>query len=112
VPGGSEEVALEQCIEYGLPRTPIKETERRALRFEERFGEGATELDALEALHPGLLREIVLGEVRRYWNPDHDDEVSGSCEEVAARAVRTSLAGRQRRGDPDLAQIRHIRLSS
>jgi hypothetical protein len=84
----------EQCIEYGLPRTPIKETERRASRFEERFGEGATELDALEALHPGLLREIVLGEVRRYWNPDHDDEVSGSCEEVAARCAEVTRNAR------------------
>jgi hypothetical protein len=43
----------EQCEEYRLPRSPIKESERRAARFEERFGEGTTELDALEALHPG-----------------------------------------------------------
>jgi len=75
----------DQCIEYALPRTPIKETERRAARFEERFGEGATELDALEALHPGLLHEIVLGEVRRYWNSDHDDEVSETCEDIDAK---------------------------
>ena len=75
----------DQCLEYSLPRTPIKETERRAARFEERFGEGATELDALEALHPGLLHEIVLGEVRRYWNSDHDDEVSETCEDIDAK---------------------------
>ena len=35
---------------------PIKETENRAAKFEARYGEGATELDALEALRPGLLR--------------------------------------------------------
>jgi hypothetical protein len=48
----------EQSIEYRLPRTPLKDTERRAAHFQERFGEGATELDALEALHPGELRRI------------------------------------------------------
>jgi hypothetical protein len=45
----------EQCRQYRLPRTPIKASENRAARFEARFGEGATELDALEALHPGEL---------------------------------------------------------
>lgn len=59
----------EQCEQYRLPRTPLKETERRAARFEERFGEGATELDALEALHPGALAQIVEREVCRYIDP-------------------------------------------
>ena len=45
----------EQAEHYGLPRTPIKEGESRAGKFEERFGRGATEIDALEALHPGEL---------------------------------------------------------
>jgi hypothetical protein len=72
----------QQCVDNKLPRTPIKETERRAKRFEERFGEGGTELDALEALHPGLLRQIVSNEVRRYWNPDHDAAVWKICEQI------------------------------
>jgi hypothetical protein len=45
----------EQVQQYRLPRTPIKESERRGAKFEQRFGEGAVELDALEALHPGEL---------------------------------------------------------
>lgn len=56
----------EQCQHYRLPRTPLKETEKRAGRFEDRFGEGATELDALEALFPGELSRIVEREIRRY----------------------------------------------
>jgi hypothetical protein len=56
----------EQCEQYRLPRTPLKKTERRAAKFEKRFGEGATELDALEALHPGELTRIVENEVCRY----------------------------------------------
>jgi hypothetical protein len=66
----------EQCEEYELPRTPIKETERRAAGFEERFGEGATELDALEALHPGALREIIVAEIERYYDTELDEGVA------------------------------------
>jgi hypothetical protein len=49
----------DQCVEFRLPRTPIKETEIKAARFEECFGEGGTERDALEALHPGALARIL-----------------------------------------------------
>jgi len=59
----------EQCTEYRLPRTPIKETEMRARAFEERFGSGATELDALEALHPGVLRAILGTALQQYYDP-------------------------------------------
>jgi hypothetical protein len=62
----------EQCAHYKLPRTPLKVTERRAKKFEERFGEGATELDALEALHPGEIAKIVEAEVCRYIDPSLD----------------------------------------
>jgi hypothetical protein len=61
----------EQCRDYRLPRTPIKDSERRGARFEARFGAGATELDALEALHPGELARIVSGQIERYIDPDH-----------------------------------------
>jgi hypothetical protein len=53
----------DQCREYRLPRTPIKETERRNDRFESIFGVGATELDALEALHPGEMARILNAEL-------------------------------------------------
>jgi hypothetical protein len=71
-----------QCIEYKLPRTPIKDSEKRGTRFEERFGEGATELDALEALHPGVFARIVGNEIKRYWNPDHDKDVRDQIDDL------------------------------
>ncbi|SIO54815.1 hypothetical protein SAMN05443247_07909 [Bradyrhizobium erythrophlei] len=74
-------LTLEQCIEYKLPRTPIKDTEKRADAFEARFGAGATELDALEALHPGALREILLHHILRFHDPDLADEVSAAVQE-------------------------------
>lgn len=68
-----------QCIEHQLPRSPIKDSERRAAGFEERYGEGATELDALEALHPGVLQRILVAEIERYRNPDHTAKVAQAC---------------------------------
>jgi len=59
-----------QCKEYRLPRTPIKDTERRAARFEERYGAGSTELDALEALYPGELTTILRRLVQAYFDSD------------------------------------------
>jgi hypothetical protein len=82
----------QQCADYALPRTPIKETERRAACFEARFGEGATELDALEALHPGLLRRIVLHEVKRYWNDDHDDGVEETARRIEDQVREVTTA--------------------
>jgi hypothetical protein len=49
----------EQVEHYQLPRIPIKDSDSRKGRFEEIYGEGATELDALEALYPGELRRIL-----------------------------------------------------
>jgi len=78
-----EPIALtaEQCIQYQLPRTPIKETEMRAAGFEARYGSGATELDALEALHPGVLRGIVVEYIDRYYDHDLDEEVEHAVEQ-------------------------------
>lgn len=64
----------EQVITYRLPRIPIKETDKRRGNFEDRHGEGAVELDALEALYPGQLARIVRSALAPYrdaglrWN--------------------------------------------
>jgi hypothetical protein len=72
----------DQCQQYRLPRIPLKQNEHRAGVFEARFGEGATELDALEALHPGELHRILLREIGRYYDDGLDDQIN----EVARRA--------------------------
>lgn len=58
----------EQCHFYSLPRTPIKETEKRKDHFEQQHGDGATELDALEALHPDALRGLVQEAILNYYD--------------------------------------------
>ena len=75
-------LTLEQCEGYRLPRTPIKETERRAAAFEQRNGEGATELDALEAIRPGELRKIVEREILRYFDADLGRAVNHTAAET------------------------------
>lgn len=66
----------EQIEEYRLPRVPIKESERRRETFESTRGAGATELDALEALHPGELEEIIRAHLERYRDSTIDDEIA------------------------------------
>lgn len=68
-------LTLEQVRHYRLPRTPIKETERRRESFEGRHGEGAVELDALEALYPGELEHILSQHMEMYFDTSLYDRV-------------------------------------
>jgi hypothetical protein len=96
-----EPVALTegQCIQYQLPRTPIKETENRAASFEARYGAGATELDALEALHPGVLRQILVEHIERYRDDDLDDKVEGAVEQYRDDLGRAAALVRSRHAE-------------
>jgi hypothetical protein len=113
----------DQCIEYELPRTPIKETEHRAGGFEARFGQGATELDAMEALHPGELRRVLVAEIERFHNRDFADawraareDAQNTIDEIKAevfeRHAGEAAALEQRReelqalADEQLAELR------
>jgi hypothetical protein len=69
-------LTLEQVTQYQLPRIPIKESERRGAAFEERYGEGAVELDALEALQPGVLSKIISQALEPYYSRESEREVS------------------------------------
>jgi hypothetical protein len=60
----------EQVQHYRLPRVPIKDTDRRKKDFEETYGEGAVELDALEAVYPGELARLVEEAIRSYFDAD------------------------------------------
>ncbi len=65
----------QQCIDYALPRTPIKESDLRKRRFENNYGAGATELDALEALHPGVFGDMLREAVMNYRSSSYTDKV-------------------------------------
>ena len=91
-------LSADQVRQYRLPRTPIKDTERRAGRFEERYGEGAVELDALEALHPGALRNIIRTEIERYFDADLDERVEKERRKLEhdADRIRRAIIERHR----------------
>jgi hypothetical protein len=72
----------EQVNAYRLPRIPIKDSDKRKGNFEIRHGEGAVELDALEALHPGALARIV----RKAIAPYFDHSLYDSLAEVESEA--------------------------
>jgi len=71
-----------QVQEFQLPRIPVKDTDRRKGNFEDRYGEGAVELDALEALHPGELAAIV----RRAVAPYRDTSLTSRLDRAESRA--------------------------
>jgi hypothetical protein len=58
----------EQVHELGLPSTPLKAGEKRADRWVEAFGIQQTEVDALLALRPDTLREMVEAAFEPYFD--------------------------------------------
>ena len=86
-------LTAEQCKKYKLPRTPIKATERRKQGFEDRFGVGATELDALEALHSGELRKIISSEIAKFLDIDLMNKVIEKNNDLREE-VKTFLKGK------------------
>lgn len=72
----------EQCIEFKLPRTPIKESDPRKLEFEMMHGTGATELDALEALYPGEMKTLLTAALEPYFDEDVRQAVDAENERL------------------------------
>ncbi|TFG86302.1 MAG: hypothetical protein E4H18_04515, partial [Hyphomicrobiales bacterium] len=82
-------LTLEQCVEFGLPSTPIKATDRRAAAWTAATGREQTEIDALAALNPRALQKILRDAVEPYF----DVTLSGGPGPLlAAEGVETALA--------------------
>jgi hypothetical protein len=61
-------LTLQQVSRLHLPSTPLKDTERRADRWRQVMGHEQTEIDALIALNPDALREIIRDAVRPFFD--------------------------------------------
>lgn len=92
----------EQVREYGLPSTPLKDTERRADKWQKAMGVEQTEVDALAALQPELLHEIVTDAVSQYFDHQLGSRVRAAewDWEQSAQAVLDAAGGEH------LAQLR------
>jgi hypothetical protein len=58
----------EQVGEYGLPSTPLKETERRADKWRQATGVQQTEIDALASLRPDLLETVARQALDKFYD--------------------------------------------
>lgn len=90
----------EQVAAYQLPRVPVKDTDRRKASFEDRYGAGAVELDALEALYPGALARIVRAAVAPYRDAALAGRLAAARTAAEAAVTRAwQAATRPYRGD-------------
>jgi hypothetical protein len=73
-----QRVALtpEQVREYGLPSTPLKDTEKRGDAWRAAMGTEQTEIDALAALQPELLRQLAREAIAPYFDATLQDRVA------------------------------------
>lgn len=84
----------EQVRELDLPSTPLKETERRADKWREKWGVDQTEIDALATLRADALTAIVEQALAPYVDPDHEKKTSSAliayrfhCEDLIEAAL-------------------------
>jgi hypothetical protein len=71
---------------YGLPSTPLKPTEKRADDWLEKMGVEQTEIDALAALQPELLRQVALNAVAPFYDYTLDGRVAQARREWIEQA--------------------------
>jgi hypothetical protein len=79
-------LTLVQVTEYYLPSTPLKETEKRAEHWRAAMEHEQTEIDALAALRPDVLRQIAEDSIRPFFDETLDarvDDLWGTFEAEA-----------------------------
>lgn len=94
----------EQCREYDLPRTFIKDTDKRKQKWEEKYGEGATELDALQALYPGELARLA----REAFAPYRDETLEDRLDEAETEAIEAINEAWQELTKPEREELEKI----
>jgi hypothetical protein len=85
-------LTAEQVKELGLPSTPMKESERRADKWRERFGVEQTEIDALVTLKPRVMRKILREAIAPYWDSDLSARVAAEEERIEAAVLEARFA--------------------
>jgi hypothetical protein len=65
-------LTLDQVIAFDLPSTPLKDTEKRGDHWRSVMGREQTEIDALAALRPQVLRRIAREAIAPFWDASLD----------------------------------------
>lgn len=79
-------LTLDQVLELDLPSTPLKGTEKRSAKWREATGREQTEIDALAALRPDVLRQIAEDALLPFYDPTLDGRVAAAWGEFEADA--------------------------
>jgi len=98
-------VTGDQVDALDLTRQPIKQADKRRPGWEARFGQGAVEIDALEARHPGILARLITERVSEL----HDQELARrifEAEAEAEQAVEDAVAEALEPVRPELDALR------
>src|SRR5260221_2556780 len=93
-------LTLSQVREYGLPSTPLSETERRENKWRRVMGHEQTEIDALAALRPEILKAIARDAIKPFWDETLNSRTWIARNECAERANEILEA------HPDYAEAR------
>lgn len=96
-------LTLDQCRDWQLPSTPLKETERRGERWREAMKRDQTELDAAVALVPDQFAAVVEASLRQYFD-DHARARATLARFELEEEANTRLAGQL--GPEVLGEIR------
>jgi len=98
-----------QVRSYRLPRVPVKDSDKRKANFEQAYGEGQVELDALEALHSGSLSDIVETAILDYYDADLAREAARRRRAITDHLSQQRQAVLDRYGDQIAALEREVK---
>jgi hypothetical protein len=76
----------DQVCEYGLPISPVTETDKRAAKWEKAMRVQQTEIDALATLQPDLLRRIAIDAITHFYDHGLAARVAAARQDWQRRA--------------------------
>ncbi len=92
----------EQVREYGLPSTPLKDTEKRADKWAAAMGVQQTEIDALASLQPDVLTALARDAIA----PFYDNTLSRRVREAAQQWQADAQQAIDAQGGEQLEELR------
>ena len=97
-----------QCVNYHMPRIPIRKDNPRRRQFENCHGAGATELDALAGLRPGAIGRVLRNALKVYCSEELTQQIRAEAQELVKK-VRGLLSDRVNNWIPVLGKCSEVK---